>query len=45
MKRVQLCKEAPYFKGIAVLDKKLHEVAVTDYGGKCLILLFYPLGL
>uniref|UniRef100_A0A4D5R9G2 thioredoxin-dependent peroxiredoxin n=1 Tax=Scolopendra viridis TaxID=118503 RepID=A0A4D5R9G2_SCOVI len=39
--RVQ--KPAPDFKGTAVIDKQFKEIKLSDYQGKYLVLVFYPL--
>lgn len=39
----ELQKQAPDFKGIAVVDKQFKEISLSDYKGKYLVLFFYPL--
>lgn len=41
--RVKILKPAPYFTGTAVVDDELTDVKLTDFYGKYLVLLFYPL--
>jgi peroxiredoxin len=38
-------KPAPSFKEKAVLDNKVFDLSLSDYGGKYVILLFYPMDL
>ncbi|CAF0843986.1 unnamed protein product [Didymodactylos carnosus] len=39
----QLLKQAPDFKGQAVVDGNFKEIKLQDYKGKYLVLFFYPL--
>lgn len=41
--RVKILKPAPYFASQAVFHGQISDVKLTDYAGKYLILLFYPL--
>ncbi len=36
---------APDFKGTAVVGKDFKDISLSDYKGKYLVLLFYPLGM
>ena len=36
-------KPAPYFSGTAVVDGEFADLKLTDFAGKYLVLLFYPL--
>lgn len=38
-------KTAPNFSGKAVLDQKVFNLSSSDYEGKYLILLFFPMDL
>lgn len=41
--RVQ--QPAPYFKGTAVIGDDFKEIQLSDYKGKYVVLVFYPLDL
>jgi peroxiredoxin (alkyl hydroperoxide reductase subunit C) len=38
-------KPAPSFEGVAVINGEFKEVMLSDFKGKYLVLLFYPLDL
>lgn len=42
---VAVTKQAPDFKGTAVVDGQFKEIKLSDYTGKYLVLFFYPLDL
>lgn len=41
----ELQKQAPAFKGIAVVDGQFKDISLDDFKGKYVILFFYPLDL
>ncbi|CAF1146296.1 unnamed protein product [Adineta ricciae] len=41
--KVQISKPAPLFDSIAVINGEFKEVSLSDFKGKYLVLLFYPL--
>jgi len=41
--KVKILKPAPYFSGDSVVNKEFKELKLTDFTGKYLVLLFYPL--
>ncbi|XP_071954890.1 peroxiredoxin-4-like [Antedon mediterranea] len=41
--KAQISKPAPYFEGTAVINGEFKELKLTDFSGKYLVLLFYPL--
>ncbi|XP_022098168.1 peroxiredoxin-2-like [Acanthaster planci] len=41
--KVQISKPAPTFEGTAVVNGEFKELKLTDYKGKYLVLVFYPL--
>ncbi|CAF0878632.1 unnamed protein product [Adineta ricciae] len=41
--KVQISKPAPLFDGLAVINGEFKEVSLSDFKGKYLVLLFYPL--
>lgn len=41
--KVKILKPAPYFSGKAVFNGEFTDIKLTDYSGKYLVLLFYPL--
>ncbi|GLV32801.1 Peroxiredoxin 3 [Carabus blaptoides fortunei] len=41
--RPQVQKPAPDFKGTAVINEQFKEIKLSDYKGKYLVLVFYPL--
>lgn len=43
--RPQVQKPAPDFKGTAVINEQFKEIKLSDYKGKYLVLVFYPLDL
>ena len=45
MSETQIGKQAPAFKGMAVIDGQFKEIALDDYKGKYLVVFFYPLDL
>ena len=45
MSETQICKPAPNFKGMAVVDGAFKEISLSDYKGKYLVIFFYPLDL
>ena len=38
-------KPAPHFEGTAVVNGNFEELKLSDYKGKYLVLLFYPMDL
>lgn len=38
-------KPAPFFEGISVMNGEFKEIRLSDFKGKYLVLLFYPLDL
>lgn len=40
-----IAKNAPYFCGKAVVNGEFHEINLSQYRGKYLVLIFYPLDL
>lgn len=45
MSQTQITKQAPHFKGTAVVDGQFKEISLEDYKGKYLVIFFYPLDL
>jgi alkyl hydroperoxide reductase subunit AhpC len=45
MSQTQIGKQAPAFKGTAVVDGQFKEINLNDFKGKYLVLFFYPLDL
>ena len=45
MSETQIGKQAPSFKGMAVIDGQFKEISLDDYKGKYLVVFFYPLDL
>lgn len=41
----QVQKQAPDFKGVAVVDKQFKDISLETFKGKFLVLFFYPLDL
>lgn len=41
--QVAVQRPAPYFKGVAAVDGAFEDVSLTDYKGKWLVVLFYPM--
>jgi len=43
MSETGIGKQAPNFKGVAVVDGAFKEISLADYKGKYLVIFFYPL--
>jgi peroxiredoxin (alkyl hydroperoxide reductase subunit C) len=41
----EVSKAAPFFEGTAVINGEFKELKLTDFKGKYLVLMFYPLDL
>lgn len=39
----KICKPAPDFEGVAVVDGEFKTIKLSDYKGKYVVILFYPL--
>ncbi|CAF4335037.1 unnamed protein product, partial [Adineta steineri] len=41
--KAQISKPAPSFEGLAVINGEVKEISLSDFKGKYLVLVFYPL--
>jgi len=42
MSQLQISGPAPSFKGMAVVNGEFKQISLSDYGGRYVVLVFYP---